>query len=906
MWQMLKEMLQRKQGMKGEAVQKQDAFPGGNSGSVPASAAGREAMPGTVTGGDVPRKIPPLSWLHRDLKPLEPPAGVSAGRISLTPVLDAAHKLSSHHRVALKGNIRDTGDKNSMETSEVIQQMLKEMQQGGQGMKGEAVQKQDAFPRGNSGSVPASAAGRQAVPGTVTGDVVPGKVSPFAWLHKDLEHLESPAGVSAGNTFPAPLLIATQKPSSHHRGTQRGKNKDMAEKESLESNDILKQTMKELQKRHEMDMEVLWKAAFPHGSSRSLAAPASRGKAMPGTGTGTGTGDGIAGKVSPLAWWYEVLKPLEPPAGVPAGRISPTPVLDAAHKPSSHPRGPPTEKTKHTTDKKFLKPFEVMRQMLKEMLQERQEVDGEDVLKAAFPGGSSVSIAGKEPMPGTVTGDWDRDLDYLEALVEYGMKFLKDAEDEPIGEGDLAIQPTFREEPLGAGEGVPAGRISLPPGLDAAHKPDSHLRGKTQETGAKNSVDSEEFLRQTQDKVQGGPVVKQKSVQKGAHPNGSSGSVPASPAGGTVTPGTGTGTGTGDGIAGKVSPLAWWYEVLKPLEPPAGVPAGRISPTPVLDAAHKPSSHPRGPPTEKTKHTTDKKFLKPFEVMRQMLKEMLQERQEVDGEDVLKAAFPGGSSVSIAGKEPMPGTVTGDWDRDLDYLEALVEYGMKFLKDAEDEPIGEGDLAFHPTFRTEPLGAGEGVPAGRISLPPGLDAAHKPDSHLRGKTQETGAKNSVDSEEFLRQTQDKVQGGPVVKQKSVQKGAHPNGSSGSVPASPAGGTVTPGTGTGTGTGDSAGTSTCVPGSQAGITNGFLQDKLTWLGLISGLLVLEFFCVVTCITIWNCWKRKCHTSGQQMKDGGNTSHSDSFSISNKSLGSPCKSSEKRNPKQPSPRTPPITL
>ncbi|XP_056357625.1 uncharacterized protein LOC130258357 [Oenanthe melanoleuca] len=546
MWQMLKEMLQRKQGMKGEAVQKQDAFPGGSSGSVPASAAGREVMPGTVTGGDVPRKNSPFAWLQKVLKPLEHPAGVSAGRTFPAPLLIATSKPSSHRRGPPTEKIRDTADNISLKPSKAMWQMLKKMLQRKQGMKGEAVQKQDAFPRGSTGSVPASAAGREAMPGTVTGGDVPRKNSPLSWLQKVLKPLEHPAGVSAGRTFPAPLLIATSKPSSHRRGPLRGENKPSGKKESLGSNDILEDTVKELQKGLEMDMEVLWKAAFPHGSSRSLAAPASRGKAMPGTGTGTGTGDGIAGKVSPLAWWYEVLKPLEPPAGVPAGRISPTPVLDAAHKPSSHPRGPPTEKTKHMADKKFLKPFEIMRQMLKEMLQERQEVDGEDVLKAAFPGGSSGSIAGREAMPGTVTGDWDRDLDYLEALVEYGMKFLGDAEDEPIGEGDLAIQPTFREEPLGAGEGVSAGRISLPPGMDDAHKHSYHDKGKTQENGAKISLDSEEFLRQTQKKVQGEQVVNQKSVQKEALPDGSSGSVPASPAGGKAMPGTGTGTGTGD------------------------------------------------------------------------------------------------------------------------------------------------------------------------------------------------------------------------------------------------------------------------------------------------------------------------------------------------------------------------
>ncbi|XP_056357867.1 uncharacterized protein LOC130258490 [Oenanthe melanoleuca] len=736
MWEMLKEMLRGKQEMKGQAVQ-EEQFPRGSKGAVPESINGREVMPGTVTGDDSPRKNSPLAWLHRDLKPLEPPAGVSAGRISQSSGLDAAHKASPHFRVALKGNIRDTGDKNSMETSEVIQQMLKEMQQGGQGMKGEAVQKQEAFPIGSSGSVPVSAAGREAMPGTVTGDDARRKISPLPWLNKDLKPFDSSAGVSARNNFPARLLIATRKPSSHHRGSPRGKNKDVGEKESLESNDILEDTVKELQKGRGMKGEAVQKQeAFPIGSSGSVPVSAAGREAMPGTVTG----DMAPGKVSTLPWLNKDLKPFDSSAGVSAGNTFPASLLIATRKPSSHHMGTQRGKNKDMAEKESLEAKDFLEQSMVK-LQKGREMDMEVLWKAVFPHGSSRSLA------------------------------------------------------------APASR-------------------------------------------------------------------------GKAMPGTGTGTGTGDGIAGKVSPLAWWYEVLKPLEPPAGVPAGRISPTPVLDAAHKPSSHPRGPPTEKTKHTTDKKFLKPFEVMRQMLKGMLQERQEVDGEDVLKAAFPGGSSVSIAGKEPMPGTVTGDWDRDLDYLEALVEYGMKFLKDAEDEPIGEGDLGSQPTSREEPLGAGEGVSAGRISSPPGLNVAHKTSSDNNRKTQENGAKISVDSDEFLRQTQKKVQGGQVVKQKSVQKEAHPNGSSGSVPASPAGGTAMPGTGTGTGTGtgDAAGTSTCVTDSQEGNGKGFLQDKLTWLELISGLLVLEFFCIVACIAIWNCWKRKRHTSGQQMKDGGNTSHS----------------------------------
>ncbi|XP_036246674.1 uncharacterized protein LOC118691551 [Molothrus ater] len=312
-----------------------------------------------------------------------------------------------------------------------MKEMLKKIRQRGQEMKGEPVLKAE-FPAGSSDSVPASAAGREAMPGPVPGDEVAGKASPFDWLNKVLKPLEPPAGASAGRTFQAPLLVPAHKPSSHRRGPPRGKNKPRGEKKSLESNDIWKQIVEELHKGNEMDIEVLWKAAFPEGSSRSsLPAPAAGRKAMPDTGTGIGDWD--TGKASPLTWRFEILKPTEGSAvtDVTARRTSPTPGLDSAHQPSSHHRDSPTGKPKHTTDKKFQKPFEVMRQMLKEMLQGGQEVDGEAVLKAAFPIGSNDSVpasaAGREAMPGTVTGDWNRDMDYLEALLENGLEFLEDA-----------------------------------------------------------------------------------------------------------------------------------------------------------------------------------------------------------------------------------------------------------------------------------------------------------------------------------------------------------------------------------------------------------------------------------------------------------------------------------------------
>ncbi|XP_064287911.1 uncharacterized protein LOC135307263 isoform X4 [Passer domesticus] len=360
-----------------------------------------------------------------------------------------------------------------------MRQMLKEMQQAGEEVDAEAGHKA-AFPRGSSGSVPASAAGREAMPGTGTGDEGAGKASPSAWRKKVLKPLEPPADVSTGRTSPAspaPTLDAIRKPSSHHSGTPTGKVQDRTDKMSLQPSKQMRQELKEpLQTRQEMGIVLQWKVAFLEGSTpSSVPATAAGRKAM--ADTGTGTADWDAGTVPRLAWHSEVVMPSEHSAGVSAGTTSPTPTLDTAQKPSSHHRGPLTGETKDMAGKKFQDPLEIMWQMLKECLQRRQEMKGEPVQKEAFRGGSSGSVAasapGREAMPGTGPGA------------------------EPAGE-----DPTSRTEALGDAEGVSAGRTSQAPGLDAWPQPSSHGRGppkgKTQDTAAKTSHEADEFLRQTQ------------------------------------------------------------------------------------------------------------------------------------------------------------------------------------------------------------------------------------------------------------------------------------------------------------------------------------------------------------------------------------------------------------------------
>ncbi|XP_023804037.1 uncharacterized protein LOC111945602 isoform X2 [Cyanistes caeruleus] len=240
------------------------------------------------------------------------------------------------------------------------------------------------------------------------------KASPAAWLHEDFLPLEPHAGVSAARTFQAPFLVAARKPSSHHGGSLRGRNKPTEDK-----------MLSELDRRYEMNPKAVLKAAFPGGSSGSWAASAAGREAMPGTVPGDKGGR----KAPPAAWLHEDFKPLEPHAGVSASRTFQAPFLVAARKPSSHHRGSPRGRNKPTEDK----------------------MNPKAVLKVPFPGGSSgswaASAAGREAMPGTVPGDWDGDMEHLEVLVNGGLKTLPDAGDEPDDEDDPDSQSISVTEP---------------------------------------------------------------------------------------------------------------------------------------------------------------------------------------------------------------------------------------------------------------------------------------------------------------------------------------------------------------------------------------------------------------------------------------------------------------------------
>ncbi|XP_064272017.1 uncharacterized protein LOC135298376 isoform X2 [Passer domesticus] len=240
-----------------------------------------------------------------------------------------------------------------------------------------------------------------------------------------------------------------------------------------------------------------------------------------------------------------------------------------------------------------------------------------------------------------------------------------------------------------------------------------------------------------------------------------------------------------------------------------GMPAGRTFPGPLVDVARKPSSHRKGPPRRKNKATGHKKPHEPLKITGQMVKELLQAEQEVDAEAGQKAAFPEGSSGSVpasaVGLEAMPGTGTGGWDQDMDYLENLLDYGLRLMRNPGAEPAGEGGAASQATSRTEPLGDAE-----------------------------------------------------VMDQTSVQKEAHPGGSIFPWGAPAAGRKAMPDTGTGTA--DAAGTTTRLPHAQKGLRSVFYMGTGCWAGVMAGLLLLDLILILCCVRIWCYWKKKWSTSG----------------------------------------------
>ncbi|XP_053857466.1 uncharacterized protein LOC128820677 isoform X2 [Vidua macroura] len=322
--------LERRREMNRKAVLKA-AFPRGSSGPLAAPAAGREAMPGTVTGawdGDM---------AYRDAL-LDDSLENSLGEILLENAGGPSPWKNS-----------DTGDKKSLEAARHLDQMLSDLERRRE-MNRKAVLKA-AFPGGSSGPLAAPAAGREAMPGTVTG----------AW-DGDMAYLDALLDDSLENSLGEILLENAGGPSPW-------KNSDTGDKKSLEAARHLDQMLSDLERRREMNRKAVLKAAFPGGSSGPLAAPAAGSEAMPGTVTG----DESAGMASPAAGMEDGLEPLGASAGVSAGRTFQAPFLVAVHKPSSHRRGPPRGRNRSTKHMKSLEAARHLDQMLSDLERRRAQ-----------------------------------------------------------------------------------------------------------------------------------------------------------------------------------------------------------------------------------------------------------------------------------------------------------------------------------------------------------------------------------------------------------------------------------------------------------------------------------------------------------------------------------------------------
>ncbi|XP_058701182.1 uncharacterized protein LOC131582243 [Poecile atricapillus] len=145
-------------------------------------------------------------------------------------------------------------DEKSLEASRLLDKMLSDLETRRE-MKKMALLKA-VFPEGNSGTWAASAEGREAMPGTVPGDEGAETASPAAGMEDGLEPLGGSAGVSAGRTFPAPLLIGVQKPHFHRRGPPRGRNKPTEDIKSLETSKHMDVMLSDLDRRRDVMTET--------------------------------------------------------------------------------------------------------------------------------------------------------------------------------------------------------------------------------------------------------------------------------------------------------------------------------------------------------------------------------------------------------------------------------------------------------------------------------------------------------------------------------------------------------------------------------------------------------------------------------------------------------------------------
>ncbi|XP_054694126.1 uncharacterized protein LOC129211294 [Grus americana] len=107
---------------------------------------------------------------------------------------------------------------------------------------------------------------------------------PTSWPVPVLEPERSPTALPVGEGDPVSRLGSRTEPPAVRVGRPRAKNHAEGGKKSLESLEVLKQALEELEKRHETDQEAGQEQAFPEGSSGLLPPFVKETEAMQGTG----------------------------------------------------------------------------------------------------------------------------------------------------------------------------------------------------------------------------------------------------------------------------------------------------------------------------------------------------------------------------------------------------------------------------------------------------------------------------------------------------------------------------------------------------------------------------------------------------------------------------------------------
>ncbi|XP_054693655.1 uncharacterized protein LOC129211146 [Grus americana] len=239
------------------------------------------------------------SWLDVDLEPLEHPGAVPAGegdptsqlgsrseapadcvvtdvpvgRAFPAPQLDAVPQAGWHRRGPPRAQYHQPeGGKKRPEPSPLLREMLDELERrhDEDADNGASWLDVDLEPLEHPGAVPA------------------GEGDPTSQLGS---RSEAPADrvvtdVPVGRAFPAPQLDAVPQAGWHRRGPPRAQyHQPEGGKKRPEPSPLLREMLDELERRHKTDREAVKKLLFPDGSSGSLPVPPDEAQATQGAGT---------------------------------------------------------------------------------------------------------------------------------------------------------------------------------------------------------------------------------------------------------------------------------------------------------------------------------------------------------------------------------------------------------------------------------------------------------------------------------------------------------------------------------------------------------------------------------------------------------------------------------------------